>query len=48
MQDIGTAQGPSDSLSTGGINNTDWFSVGGGEAGRVVSDPADPNIVYAG
>lgn len=48
MQDIGTAQGPSDSLSTGGINNTDWYGVGGGEAGHVVSDPADPNIVYAG
>jgi photosystem II stability/assembly factor-like uncharacterized protein len=48
MQDIGTAQGPSDSLSAAGINNTDWHGVGGGEAGHVVSDPADPNIVYAG
>ena len=27
---------------------TDWHDVGGGEAGHVVSDPADPNIVYAG
>jgi photosystem II stability/assembly factor-like uncharacterized protein len=48
MQDIGTAQGPSDSLSRGGIRNTDWWGVGGGEAGWVVSDPSDPNIVYAG
>ncbi|MDX2149882.1 MAG: glycosyl hydrolase [Bryobacteraceae bacterium] len=48
MQDIGTAQGPSDSLSSGGIRNTDWYSVGGGEAGHVASDPSDPNIVYAG
>lgn len=48
LQDIGTAQGPSNSLSEEGIHYTEWFSVGGGEAGWVVSDPADPNIVYAG
>ncbi|HEX7182816.1 MAG TPA: glycosyl hydrolase [Thermoanaerobaculia bacterium] len=48
MQDIGTAQGPSNSLSGGGVRNTDWYRVGGGEAGWVVSDPSDPNIVYAG
>jgi len=47
MQDLGTAQGPSDSL-TGGIHLTDWHDVGGGEAGHVYSDPSDPNIVYAG
>jgi photosystem II stability/assembly factor-like uncharacterized protein len=47
MQDLGTAQGPSDSLA-GGIHLTDWHDVGGGEAGHVYSDPADPNIVYAG
>ena len=48
MQDIGTAQGPSNSLRGTGIRNTDWWGVGGGEAGWVVSDPTDPNIVYAG
>jgi len=48
MQDIGTAQGPSNSLRGGGIRNTDWHGVGGGEAGWVVSDWSDPNIVYAG
>ena len=48
MQDIGTAQGPSNSLINRGIRNTDWYGVGGGEAGWVVSDWADPNIVYAG
>lgn len=48
MQDIGTAQGPSNSLRSGGIRNTDWYGVGGGEAGWVVSDTSDPNIVYAG
>jgi photosystem II stability/assembly factor-like uncharacterized protein len=48
MQDIGTAQGPSDSLTRGGLPNSYWHGVGGGEAGWVVSDPSDPNIVYAG
>ncbi len=48
MQDIGTAQGPSNSLNYRGIRNSDWYSVGGGEAGWVVSDWSDPNIVYAG
>jgi len=47
MQDLGTAQGPSDSL-LGRIALSDWHDVGGGEAGHVVSDASDPNIVYAG
>jgi hypothetical protein len=47
MQDLGTAQGPSMSLG-GGIALGDWYSVGGGEAGHVVSDWSDPDIVYAG
>ncbi len=47
MQDLGTAQGPSMSLS-GGIALNDWYGVGGGEAGHVVSDWSDPNVVYAG
>jgi photosystem II stability/assembly factor-like uncharacterized protein len=48
MQDIGTASGPSNSLSTQGITLGDWYNVGGGEAGHVVSEPGDPNVVYAG
>ena len=48
LQDIGTAQGPSNSLTGAGIRNVDWHGVGGGEAGWIVSDPTDPNIVYAG
>ncbi|HVT60279.1 MAG TPA: glycosyl hydrolase [Thermoanaerobaculia bacterium] len=48
LQDIGTAQGPTNSLSGGGIPNSAWYDVGGGEAGFVVSDPLDPEIVYAG
>lgn len=47
MQDLGTAQGPSTSLR-GTIALSDWRGVGGGEAGHVVSDWSDPNIVYAG
>jgi photosystem II stability/assembly factor-like uncharacterized protein len=48
QQDLGTAQGPSDSLTRGGITAGEWYTVGGGEAGHVVSDWSDPNIVYAG
>ena len=47
MQDWGTAQGPSMSLR-GGISLADWWAVGGGEAGHVVSDWKNPDIVYAG
>jgi photosystem II stability/assembly factor-like uncharacterized protein len=47
MQDQGTAQGPSLSRS-GSIALADWYGVGGGEAGHVVSDWKDPDIVYAG
>ncbi len=47
MQDLGSASGPSNSL-TGGIGLEHWTRVGGGEAGHCVSDPKDPNIVYGG
>lgn len=48
IQDIGTAQGPSRTTSSSGIRTSDWYGVGGGEAGWAVSDWSDPNIVYAG
>jgi photosystem II stability/assembly factor-like uncharacterized protein len=48
MQDLGTASGPSNSLSSGGIVHGDWHTVGGGEAGHAVADPSDPSVVYAG
>ena len=48
MQDLGTASGPSHSLRTNGITLGDWYGVGGGEAGHVVPDPRDPNVVFAG
>jgi photosystem II stability/assembly factor-like uncharacterized protein len=48
MQDLGTAQGPSNSLASTGIRLSDWHGVGGGEAGHTVSQASDPGIVYAG
>lgn len=47
MQDLGSASGPSNALK-GSIDLGDWHSVGGGEAGHCVTDPKDPNVVYAG
>ena len=47
MQDLGTAQGPSLSR-TGQISLANWHGVGGGEAGFVISDASNPDIVYAG
>ena len=32
----------------GAIGRDNWYDVGGGEAGYIAPDPADPNIVYAG
>ena len=32
----------------GNINRSDWYAVGGGEAGYIAPYPPDPNIVYAG
>jgi photosystem II stability/assembly factor-like uncharacterized protein len=47
IQDWGTAQGPS--MNTRGrIALGDWWGVGGGEAGYVVSDWKNPDIIYAG
>ena len=48
MQDLGTVQGPINSLTRAGITNAHWYDVGGGEAGHVVAKPDDPDIVYAG
>ena len=48
LQDFGTASGPSNSLHSGGILSSDWHRVGGGEAGHVVADASDPDIVWAG
>ncbi len=48
QQDVGTAAGPSNSFNRSGLLPSDWYSVGGGEAGYTAHSPADPNIIYAG
>jgi photosystem II stability/assembly factor-like uncharacterized protein len=48
MQDIGSVRGPSNSLLFDGIPQSAWHPVGGGEAGHIVCDPEDHDIVYAG
>ncbi len=47
QQDNSTVSIPSQTAH-GAITDKDWYSVGGGESGYVVPDPADPDIVYAG
>jgi len=48
LQDQGTVSGPSLARGSEKILLSDWHPVGGGEAGWVVADPADPDIVWAG
>ena len=48
LQDFGTRAGPSNSLHDDGILLGEWAPVGGGEAGFVVADPEDSQVVYAG
>src|SRR5579863_8843488 len=46
QQDSGTVAIASRS-DEGAIDRTDWYDVGGGEAGYIAPYPPDPNIVYA-
>lgn len=46
LQDNGSWCGPSRTFSSNGIQNKDWFNVGGGDGFYVTVDPTDPNIVY--
>src|SRR5262249_30176043 len=48
MQDLGTASGPSNSLTKGGIPLGAWHPVGGGETGFTAPDPGDPYVIAAG
>jgi len=45
LQDNGSWGGPS-SVRTGGIMNSDWFRIGGGDGFVTAVDPTDYNIVY--
>ena len=47
LQDNNTWCGPSMSMNTQGITNSDWFTIGGGDGFYAQPDPNDPNIVYA-
>ena len=46
QQDSGTVAILSRS-DDGSIGSSDWYDVGGGEAGYIAPDPRDPNIVFA-
>jgi photosystem II stability/assembly factor-like uncharacterized protein len=46
QQDSGTVASVSRS-DEGSISRSDWYDVGGGEAGYIAPDPRDPDIVYA-
>jgi photosystem II stability/assembly factor-like uncharacterized protein len=46
QQDSGTVAIASRS-DDGSISRSDWYDVGGGEAGYIAPDPRDPNIVFA-
>jgi photosystem II stability/assembly factor-like uncharacterized protein len=47
-QDAGSACGPSNSLTNGGIAPSDFFSAGGGESGWILFDREDPDLIYGG
>lgn len=46
LQDNNTIGGPSRTLSSSGIENSDWRTIVGGDGFRVQIDPTDENIVY--
>ena len=46
-QDNNSMGGPSATINTAGIVNSDWFITNGGDGFESAIDPIDPNIVYA-
>lgn len=46
LQDNGSWCGPS-RRSRGGITNSMWFNVGGGDGFYTAQDPTDPDVIYA-
>ncbi len=46
-QDNNTQGGPSRTLRTNGITNSDWFVLLGGDGHQPATEPGNPNIVYA-
>ena len=47
LQDNHVWGGPSATLDSSGIQNSDWFLLGGGDGFYVQPDPSDPLTVYA-
>jgi len=47
LQDNNVWGGPSATLDTAGILNSDWFALSGGDGFFAQPDPTDPNIVFA-
>jgi len=47
LQDNNTWCGPSASTNPRGIDNADWFTIGGGDGFHAQIDPTDHTIVYA-
>ena len=46
-QDNNTLGGPSRTMTSNGIRNSDWFITTGGDGFQSRVDPEDPNIVYS-
>lgn len=46
-QDNNSQGGPSRTLRTNGISNSDWFVLLGGDGHQPATEPGNPNIVYA-
>jgi hypothetical protein len=47
LQDNGSWGGPSAVRGRGGIMNSDWFGIGGGDGFYTAVDPTDYNVVYS-
>src|SRR5947209_19892381 len=47
LQDNGSWGGPSAVRGRGGIMNSDWFGIGGGDGFYTAVDPTEYNIVYS-
>jgi hypothetical protein len=47
LQDNGSWGGPSGVRSNGGIMNSDWYRIGGGDGFYTAADPTDFNILYS-
>ena len=47
LQDNGSWCGPSDTWSSQGIRNADWYNIGGGDGFYAQIDPTDHTVLYA-